>query len=165
MPPVNLAANPRMTATTPTGLPAAPAGASILVVDDNEQIGEMLVELLQRHGFNVRVAHNGRRALAHLALQPADLVITDIFMPDCDGLELLRQLQQLKPRPRVVAMSGGKDTLMPDILKIARLMGAEGAIKKPFETAQLLQLVRGLLGDPASVRLARPATSPGPGAP
>ena len=115
---------------------------SLLIVDDNVQIGASLVALFQRGGFLVTSVRSGRGALEYLLRHRVDIVITDIFMPNGDGLELLRELYRRKISPRVVAMTGGEDTGMPDMLHVARLMGAERVIQKPFEPDKLLQLVR-----------------------
>jgi CheY-like chemotaxis protein len=150
--------------SNPTPAPVPPTGARLLIVDDNAQLGAALVELFGRHGYTAVAVRNGRKALEHMAQQPVDLVITDIFMPDCDGLELLRELHKFTPHPRVLAMTGSVNLVMPDMLHAARLLGAECTIRKPFESGQLLQLVSGMLGEPASIKVAPPAGFPRPAA-
>ena len=121
--------------------------ACLLIVDDNAQIGASLVMLFQRGGFIAASVRSGRSALEHLLKQRVDIVITDIFMPNGDGLELLRELYRRNIRPRVVVMTGGEDTGMPDMLHVATLMGAEHTIQKPFQPGKLLQLVREMIGE------------------
>ena len=72
-------------------------------------------------------------------------------MPNGDGLELLREIYQRKIHPRVVALTGGEDTGGPAMLHVARLMGAEYTIKKPFKPEQMLQLVGGMIGANVSI--------------
>jgi len=121
--------------------------ACLLIVDDNAQIGASLVMLFQRGGFIAASVRSGHSALEHLLKQRVDIVITDIFMPNGDGLELLRELYRRNIRPRVVVMTGGEDTGMPDMLHVATLMGAEHTIQKPFQPGKLLQLVREMIGE------------------
>lgn len=128
-------------AAVAVGKPAA----FLLIVDDNSQLGASLVALLQRCGFAAATVRNGRSALDYLSRQHVDILITDIFMPNGDGLELLYELYQRRLLMRVVAMTGGEDTGMPDMLQVATLMGAEHTIQKPFEPGELLQLVREMI--------------------
>jgi DNA-binding response OmpR family regulator len=134
-----------MTVANSPGAPAENPGARILVVEDDDPLGVALAIVLRRLGFAAESVRNGREALAHLARHPVDLVISDIYMPECDGLELLRELRLFKPRPRFLAMTGGGSQVMPDMLRVARQLGADGTIRKPFEPEQLILQVRELL--------------------
>ncbi len=127
-------------------LPRTPAGTRLLIVDDDAQIGASLVQLLRRCGYVAEFVRNGREALACIARHPVDVVLSDIFMPDFDGFELLRDLERVSPRPQLVAMTGDNNPAMPDMLRVAVQLGAERAIRKPFELEQLLQLLDDLLG-------------------
>lgn len=126
--------------------PPAPARARLLVVDDDAQIGVSLVQLLRRHGYGAESVRNGREALARISRHPVDVILSDIFMPDFDGFELLRILVKVSPRPRLVAMTGGDNSAMPDMLRVAVQLGAERGIRKPFEPDQLLRLLNEMLG-------------------
>ena len=119
--------------------------AHLLIVDDNSRLAASLVTLFQRFGFTAATVRNGKGALEYLLKRHVDILITDIFMPNGDGLELLRELYQRKILMRVVAMTGGEYPNMPDLLHVATLMGAECTIQKPFEPMQLIQLVREML--------------------
>ena len=127
------------------------SSAHLLIVDDNIQFGASLVTLFQRCGFTAATVRNGRSALEYVSQRRVDILITDIFMPNGDGLELLSELYKRRILMRVVAMTGGEDANMPDMLQVATLMGAECTIPKPFEPQELLQMVRGMLGAPRPV--------------
>ena len=136
---------PEMNPSTP---PAGTPRATLLIVDDDTQLRGSLVALFQRLGFNATAVPNGHGALNHLSNRVVDIVITDIFMPECDGLELLRLLRKIDPRPRVVAMTGAEHAAMPDLLRLARQLGADCTIRKPFQPAAMVQLVEEMLGEP-----------------
>jgi len=118
----------------------------ILIADDDEQLASVLVRMLRRHGYAAVAVQNGRAALKLIERQSVALVITDVFMPDFDGLELIGALRKVSPRPPLVAISGGLSACLPDALNIAAVLGAERVLGKPFEPSQLLQCVRELLG-------------------
>jgi len=141
----------------------APKPAEVLLVDDDVQLASTLAELLRRHGYVVTLAHHGRAAMDYVTRHRVALVISDIFMPEADGLELLNLMRRLTPRPPVLAMSGTTDNRLASMLKVAKGLGAVRTIAKPFESAQLLRMVQELIGPPASA--AAPAGLPGPAAP
>src|SRR3954469_13122419 len=118
----------------------------ILVVDDNEDLRNMLRLFLEAEGFEVTVAPDGQRALAALLSQPADVVVTDLFMPDKDGIETILELKKRFPQAKIVAMSGWTSTEGSDYLRVAREIGAVKTLKKPFDPEELSKVVRNLLG-------------------
>lgn len=122
----------------------------ILLVDDDRQLADGLAEYLQRHGYEVLQAHQGRDAMNLLARQRVALVISDIFMPEGDGIELLSLLRRCTPAPAVVAMSGGGLGQIGGMLRIASVLGATRTLAKPFHPAHLLRLVEELIGPAAS---------------
>lgn len=122
----------------------------ILLVDDDRQLADGLAEYLQRHGYEVLQAHQGRDAMNLLARQRVALVISDIFMPEGDGIELLSLLRRCTPAPAVVAMSGGGLGQIGGMLRIASVLGATRTLAKPFHPAHLLRLVQELIGPAAS---------------
>jgi CheY-like chemotaxis protein len=119
--------------------------ARILVIDDNEDMRGMLAMTLQYEGFDVVSAANGTRALEELARAPADLIVTDLFMPDKDGIETIEEIRRKYPRTKIIAMSGWQSVQGPDYLDVARVMGAVGTLRKPFDPAQLIAIVRKVL--------------------
>jgi two-component system chemotaxis sensor kinase CheA len=112
----------------------------ILVVDDNPSLLRLIAAVLERQAHTVVLASDGKAALAALEADPCDLVITDIEMPAMNGLELLRRLKQVVPRPKVIAMSGG-GMASTQHLEIATLFGAVERLRKPFSNQELLDVV------------------------
>jgi CheY-like chemotaxis protein len=117
----------------------------VLVVDDNEDMLESTKILLERAGYDVEVASNGERAMILQRERPADVLITDIFMPDKDGVELISHFRQEFPAVRIIAMSGGGVRTKRDYLADASLLGVDATLRKPFEPEALLQTLRRLL--------------------
>jgi DNA-binding response OmpR family regulator len=120
------------------------SGKRILVVDDNEDLRSTIKALLQADGFDVSVAADGAAALASHRARPADVVVTDLFMPDKDGIETIIELKKLYPTLKIVAMSGWTSTQGSDYLQVAREIGAAVTLQKPFDPAELSRVVRDL---------------------
>ena len=118
----------------------------IMVVDDNEDMRNMLKLCLEADGFDVDVARNGQLALERLQQAPADVVVTDLFMPDQDGIETILELRKRFPAVRIVAMSGWTSSEGSDYLRVAREIGALETLRKPFDPQRLSQLLRALPG-------------------
>ncbi len=120
----------------------------ILVIDDDEQFRPMLRRMLQCAGYEVVAAANGMEGIRLIRREPADLVITDIFMPEKEGLETIRELHQEFPQLKIIAISGGSDQTQEfSALPYAGKLGATGTLAKPFRRDELLKLVRDVLGD------------------
>lgn len=114
------------------------APLTILVADDEASIREFLRQLLSAAGHTVTDVGNAREATDHLQRQAFDLVITDVLMPDGDGIDLITDVKKRQPRARIVAMSGGGRYLEgSDYLKLAKGLGAHAAIMKPFTWEEL----------------------------
>jgi CheY-like chemotaxis protein len=118
--------------------------ARILIVDDNEDNRLTMAKLLELGGHEVSVAPDGEHALAQQKKAPFDLLITDIFMPDKDGVETIREFHQKYPRTRIIAMSGG-GSFTVDYLSLSLEIGADKVLKKPFDAESLEGAVRELL--------------------
>jgi two-component system cell cycle sensor histidine kinase/response regulator CckA len=115
----------------------------ILVVDDEAGITTVINAALTRQHYTVITARNGRDALEKLSLGPVDLVITDMIMPDFDGLHLIPEIHRLLPRVRIIAMSAGGDRFSSDTyLKEAKRLGAAHLLAKPFLINELVALVK-----------------------
>lgn len=117
----------------------------ILVVDDNAEFRRGLGKALRLHGYDVTEAGDGREAMALLRKNPPDLVITDINMPEMDGIEVLNELRATKTAVPVIAISGGGRVPKSLLLGNASVLGAVETIEKPFELATLLRTVERLL--------------------
>jgi CheY-like chemotaxis protein len=117
----------------------------ILIIDDEEQIRLAFKEMLGRFGYEVLEAANGEEGLALQREKTADLVITDIIMPDKEGLETIRELRQEFPEVKIIAISGGGQIGSDQYLDVARKLGAACTLKKPVGLEQLRQEVHRLL--------------------
>jgi YesN/AraC family two-component response regulator len=119
--------------------------SKILVVDDDQQIRNMLRITLERENYQVIEACDGFEAAAAYRAQPIDLVITDIVMPDKEGIELIMELKGIAPDVRIIAISGGGRINPEDYLKWARRFGVEHTFSKPVDRQKLLDAVAILL--------------------
>lgn len=122
----------------------------ILIVDDDVELARSLAGLLRRHGYEAALAHQGSDAMVQLAHARIALVISDIFMPDGDGIELLGFLKRINPTTPIVAMSGKGVTRVDGVLRMAAALGATTTLSKPFTSDELLDVVRELIGSPVS---------------
>ena len=129
--------------------------ASILIIDDEEDIRDALQMVLQRAGYDVMVAANGSEAIELQRSEPADLIITDIIMPEKDGVTTIKEIRNEFPGTRVIAISGGGGVqsaeYMPEAitttayLAAAKEAGADMVFTKPFERKDLINAIYELL--------------------
>ena len=119
--------------------------ARILVVDDDQGLRRTLRVVLEAAGYDVTEAADGNAALRLYAQEGADLVLVDLFMPERDGLEVIRALRVAIPRPQLVAMSSGGRRGQIEFLRTAAAFGAARTFRKPFEARDLLVAIRELL--------------------
>lgn len=119
--------------------------ARILIIDDEDQPRRMLYQALTRAGYEVVEARDGNEGLARFREAPTDLIITDILMPEKEGLETIIDLRREFPHVKIVAMSGGGRTGSLNFLDIARRLGAQCTLPKPFGLQDMLKAVRELL--------------------
>jgi CheY-like chemotaxis protein len=122
--------------------------ARILVIDDEDVLRNALRVVLESAGYEVLDAARGAAGLRLYHERGADLVLVDIFMPEMDGLEVIRALRGEIPRPKLVAMSGGGQTGNTDILTMAATLGAKRTLRKPFAASELLRTLHDLLVEP-----------------
>ena len=114
---------------------------TVLVVDDDGGVLKMIELMLGDSGFDVIVApsgHDGLRALEHRMF---DLIITDIIMPEMEGIELITQLRKTRPEVPILAISGGGRSRNFDFLNFAKKLGARAILEKPFRREGLLEAV------------------------
>ena len=119
----------------------------VLVVDDEPQVRGMLDKLLTRAGHAVALAEEGAQALRLLDQSDFDIIILDLLMPGMEGLETLMRLKKAHPALKVIVISGGSRSVHMDFLPTALKLGADRALKKPFENDALLAAVDELLSD------------------
>lgn len=122
--------------------------ARILVIDDDPDICRILTLVLVRHGYHVEVHLHGASAIASFRANPADLIITDVYMPEMDGIELILELDEVAPTVPVIVMSGGGITSMESVLTDAHHFGAISTLTKPIDVVALLAAVRSALAGP-----------------
>ena len=124
--------------------------ARILVIDDNTTMREAVCEMLQQAGYETISVENGRFAAQIHRTDPVDLVITDLFMPETDGLEIIFQFRHDFPDVKLIAVSGGGSHGLVELLAVAKQMGAQRALMKPFTWEELLAAVQELLDEPST---------------
>jgi DNA-binding NtrC family response regulator len=116
---------------------------TILIVDDEEPVRILLSDALDSENCNVIQAATGIQAYEILRTQPVDLLITDIVMPEQDGIALIMQLNSVAPKLPVIAISGGGGIQSGfDYLPVSKLVGANAILRKPFKLDELRNLVK-----------------------
>ena len=118
---------------------------NILVIEDDDQIRALLRQILEREGYRVSEAPNGEKGIKLYRQQPADLVITDLIMPEKEGIETIIELKRVYPEVKILAISGGGKVNPEIYLDMAEKLGATYAIKKPFGRGEILEAVQNLL--------------------
>jgi DNA-binding response OmpR family regulator len=117
----------------------------ILIIDDEDQPRRMLQQVLARAGYEVIEARNGNEGLQYFRDRPTDLIITDILMPEKEGLETIIDIRREFPAVKIIAISGGGRTGNLNFLEVAKRLGAQHTLQKPFELQEMLGAVRDLL--------------------
>jgi CheY-like chemotaxis protein len=115
--------------------------ATILLVEDDALVREVLSSAIESKGHTVVTAANGVEGLNQFAQRPFDLVISDIIMPDMEGIGMIREMRRKNPDVKIVAISGGGRTGNLDFLDIAKKLGASAIMKKPIRTADIYSLL------------------------
>ncbi|MCC6458248.1 MAG: response regulator [Caldilineaceae bacterium] len=122
----------------------------ILVVDDNTSMREAVCEMLQEAGYETISVENGRFAAQIHRNDPINIMVTDLFMPETDGLELIHQFRHEFPDVKIIAVSGGGSRGLVELLTVAQKLGAQRTLMKPFSGEDLLTAVQELLPNPSS---------------
>lgn len=125
---------------------------NILIVDDDDDIRRVLRRILETDGHVVADCANGQDALLAMGTRRPDLVITDVYMPEMDGIEFLVRLREKDPDLPVLAVSGGSLATADFVLEDASQLGANAVLAKPFDIDEMRQTVRHLLGGGPSGR-------------
>lgn len=119
--------------------------ARILVIDDEPQIRKLLKQMLEKEGHEAVLAENGKEGILRNREQPADIIITDIFMPEKEGIETIMELRSLWPSVNIIAISGGGSKGHVNYLDIAKNLGAAKTLDKPLRWKELIAAVNALL--------------------
>jgi CheY-like chemotaxis protein len=114
----------------------------ILVIDDDEQMRALLRDILERAGYEVTEAQHGLEGLRLFRACPADLVVTDLIMPEKEGVETILELRAEFPEVPIIAVSGGGRNGPRDYLEIAARLGARRTVAKPFTRQEILAAVQ-----------------------
>jgi CheY-like chemotaxis protein len=121
------------------------AVATILVIDDDAATRRLILRVLKPTKHTLLEAENGEDGLLVLAKHDADLVITDLLMPKKEGIATMREIRQRAPATKFIAITGGGTGRDPSFLNVARAMGADAALAKPFRPRELIEAVARLL--------------------
>jgi CheY-like chemotaxis protein len=117
----------------------------VLIVEDDKELRKMLKMSLLRRNFTVLEAENGKAAITHFKPLITDLVVTDLIMPEEDGLKVVIKLRELKPSIKIIAISGGGKVGPGSYLNLAKALGADAIYSKPFSINDLITKIEQLL--------------------
>ncbi len=120
----------------------------ILIIDDDIQILNMLRQTLERKGYEVAVAPDGKEGLRIYRENPSDLIVTDLLMPEKEGIETIAELRRDFPDVKIIAISGGGRLDPEQYLRMAKSFGAQYTFAKPVEREELLKAIQELLKRP-----------------
>lgn len=119
--------------------------ARILVIDDDSEVRSMLAEMLRRAGHEVEQGSDGRIVAKVMREKAIDIVITDIIMPEKEGLETIKELRQEFPGVKIIAISGGGRIGSRSYLSMAKAFGAQRTLEKPFSHDEMKLVIKELL--------------------
>lgn len=117
----------------------------ILIIDDELSIRRVLRSMLEQAGHTVFEAMDGREGVALWRREPSDVVVTDIFMPEKDGVEVIMEMKRAETKPKIIAMSGGGQKGLLDWKPAALLLGADRVLVKPFDQQTFLSTIQEVL--------------------
>jgi len=124
--------------------------ALILIIDDEPQIRSMLKLMLERDGYEVAEAPDGIEGIRIYRQNPADLIITDLIMPNKDGIGVIIDLKKEFPDVKIIALSGGGLNKPEGYLKGAKKLGAACTLTKPIDRGEMLRAIKDVLKSPSS---------------
>lgn len=121
----------------------------VLIIDDNPDVRSLLERTLARAGYTFLTCADGVGALSLLSRKWFRLVVTDIYMPGVDGYEVIMKVNASQPKPHVLAISGGTTSDAGTNLRVAKHLGCERVLAKPFELHEFYAVVREMIGSPS----------------
>lgn len=119
--------------------------ADILLIEDDEMALETAAIILESAGHNVVSANDGEQGMRLFEQAHFDVVVTDVVMPNKDGIEVLVALKKDDKEPKIIVISGGGRTSARDYLEMADVIGADATLQKPFTATELIGAVEGVL--------------------
>ena len=119
--------------------------AHILIIEDDASVRQMVRDMLDQEGHEVTEVADGEKGLAYYKEHLPDLVITDLFMPKVDGVEVIRELQADFPQAKIIAMTARAEKEDYDFLRVTEALGARYTLKKPFSAGDLREAVETVL--------------------
>jgi DNA-binding response OmpR family regulator len=123
----------------------APAAPAVLVIDDDPAVLDSLATLFEIHGISIATAQDGVAGLEVFRRTSPAVVLTDIIMPEQDGIGLIMEMRRERPGVKIIAMSGSGRIGKSDFLTVAKSLGADSVVPKPFDIDQLVTTIRGHL--------------------
>ena len=120
--------------------------ARILIIDDNADLRAVLKDALTAEGHEVYLASDGEQAFSLQSVRPADVVVTDVFMPGEDGLQTIARFRRDFPQAAIIAMSGANEHSIV-MLSLAQQLGAVGVLEKPFDLKRLAAAIKDVLAE------------------
>lgn len=119
---------------------------SVLLIEDDGELLRQMALAFRGAGYDVQTAADGQAGLSRFRQTPTDLVVTDIIMPNREGIETILALRKASPSVKILAISGGYRVGPADFLELARHVGADGSLAKPFRPSALTSLADDVLG-------------------
>jgi len=116
----------------------------VLVIEDDEDFRDLALRWFRSYGIEADGAANGAQGLARQRERPASVIVTDVFMPEMEGIETIHDLRREFPEAKIIAMSGRDPRMKFDVFHVARELGAARTFKKPFKFEELIAAVREL---------------------
>lgn len=116
---------------------------TVVVIDDDCDSLSYLTALLQRHGYSCAAFWRSQEALEFIRNHPVPLVVTDVFMPEMDGVQLMSEIKKVRPEAAIVALTGYGQPY----LRCMKLLGAVDSLRKPIDAAALMELIKRCLGN------------------
>lgn len=123
-------------------------GGKVLIIDDDAALLRLMSMAFQAAGFQAIAADNGRAGIRMAGAHRPDLVVTDIVMPDIEGIGAIRAIKQGARPPRVIAISGAGRARGADYLSWARHLGADEVLAKPFRMSELMKMSKSVISRP-----------------